>query len=64
MKIILFDGVCNFCNATVNFILKKDKQQIFRCAAPRESPGATLPMALTNNNPAKMILVASPMSYS
>lgn len=30
MKIILFDGVCNFCNATVNFILKHDKENIFR----------------------------------
>ncbi|MDI9312080.1 MAG: DUF393 domain-containing protein [Limnohabitans sp.] len=29
-KIILFDGVCNFCNDWVNYIIKKDKKDIFR----------------------------------
>ena len=25
--IILFDGVCNFCNSAVNFVLKRNKKQ-------------------------------------
>jgi len=25
-KIVLFDGVCNFCNASVRFIVKRDKK--------------------------------------
>lgn len=29
-KIILFDGVCNLCDATVQFIIKKDKKDVFR----------------------------------
>lgn len=29
-KIILFDGVCNFCNDWVNYIIKKDTKDIFR----------------------------------
>lgn len=29
-KIILFDGVCNLCNASVNFIIKHDKKDLFR----------------------------------
>ncbi|WP_159799009.1 thiol-disulfide oxidoreductase DCC family protein [Flavobacterium sp. MK4S-17] len=29
-KIILFDGVCNLCDATVQFIIKKDKNDVFR----------------------------------
>lgn len=29
-KIILFDGVCNLCDATVQFIIKHDKKDIFR----------------------------------
>lgn len=29
-KIILFDGVCNLCDATVQFIIKRDKKDIFR----------------------------------
>ena len=32
-KIILFDGVCNLCNASVNFVIKRDKNDIFRFAA-------------------------------
>ncbi len=27
--IIIFDGVCNFCNGTVNFIIKRDPKGIF-----------------------------------
>ena len=29
-KIILFDGVCNLCNSSVQFIIKNDKNDIFR----------------------------------
>lgn len=32
-KIILFDGVCNFCNFWVNFVIKRDKKDLFRFAA-------------------------------
>src|SRR5829696_9080627 len=35
--IILFDGVCNFCNAGVNFIIRQDKKKRFRFA-PLQSP--------------------------
>ncbi len=28
-NIIIFDGVCNFCNGAVNFILKRDKHKRF-----------------------------------
>jgi len=32
-QIILFDGVCNFCNYWVNFVIKQDKNDLFRFAA-------------------------------
>jgi len=31
-KIILFDGVCNFCNFWVNFVMARDKRDLFRFA--------------------------------
>lgn len=31
-RVILFDGVCNFCNYWVNFIIKRDRQDLFRFA--------------------------------
>jgi predicted DCC family thiol-disulfide oxidoreductase YuxK len=30
--IILFDGVCNFCNSRINFIIRHDKRDYFRFA--------------------------------
>ncbi len=37
--VILFDGVCNFCNAGVNFVIRHDKRDRFRFA-PLQSPVA------------------------
>ena len=30
---ILFDGVCNLCNGTVQFVIKRDRAAIFRFAS-------------------------------
>ena len=38
-KIILFDGVCNYCNDKVNFIIKNDKHDIFRFVALQSETG-------------------------
>jgi predicted DCC family thiol-disulfide oxidoreductase YuxK len=38
-KIILFDGVCNLCEASVQFIIKKDKKDIFRFVAIQSDLG-------------------------
>ena len=40
--VILFDGICNFCNAGVNFIIKQDKKNIFRFAALQSEAGQKL----------------------
>ena len=40
--IILFDGVCNFCNASVNFLIKQDKKSVFRFAAFQSKAGKQL----------------------
>jgi predicted DCC family thiol-disulfide oxidoreductase YuxK len=38
-NIVLFDGVCNFCDASVNFIIDRDKKNIFRFAALQSEKG-------------------------
>ncbi len=43
--IILFDGVCNFCNSWVNFIIKHDKNNRL-CFAPLQSEKAQELLAL------------------
>ena len=35
--IVLFDGVCNVCNSSVNFIIKHDRRRYF-LFAPLQSP--------------------------
>ncbi|HEX9828208.1 MAG TPA: DCC1-like thiol-disulfide oxidoreductase family protein [Flavobacteriaceae bacterium] len=37
--LILFDGVCNLCNASVNYIIKHDKKDVFRFAALQSEIG-------------------------
>ncbi len=29
MRVILFDGVCNFCNASINFVIDRDRRKKF-----------------------------------
>jgi predicted DCC family thiol-disulfide oxidoreductase YuxK len=41
-KIILFDGVCNFCNYLINFILDRDDHNQFRFAAFQSEKGSEL----------------------
>jgi predicted DCC family thiol-disulfide oxidoreductase YuxK len=41
-KIILFDGICNFCNASVQFIIKRDPQAQFRFASLQSEVGKKL----------------------
>ena len=41
-KIILFDGVCNLCNGVVQFIIKRDKKDVFRYAALQSAIGQQL----------------------
>ncbi len=40
--VILFDGVCNFCNSMVNFIIRQDKKKIFRFASLQSAYGQKL----------------------
>lgn len=41
-NIILFDGVCNFCNSSVNKIIKHDKKNRFKFAALQSEIGKKL----------------------
>ncbi len=41
-KIILFDGVCNLCNGFVQFVIKRDKNDVFRYASLQSEIGEQL----------------------
>jgi len=41
-KIILFDGLCNLCNSSVQFLIKKDSKDIFRFVSLQSELGKEL----------------------
>tara|TARA_R110000851_G_scaffold86328_9_gene187493 strand:+ start:1692 stop:2102 length:411 start_codon:yes stop_codon:yes gene_type:complete len=41
-KIILFDGVCNLCNSSVQYVIKRDKSNAYRFAALQSEIGKKL----------------------
>ena len=40
--VILFDGVCNFCNGAVNFVINRDRDGYFKFAALQSPAGEEL----------------------
>jgi predicted DCC family thiol-disulfide oxidoreductase YuxK len=40
--IVLFDGVCNLCNASVRFLIQRDPGRRFRFASIQSAPGRQL----------------------
>lgn len=40
--VILFDGVCNLCNRSVQFVIKRDKKKLFQFAALQGELGQQL----------------------
>ncbi|MCK5442785.1 MAG: DUF393 domain-containing protein, partial [Maribacter sp.] len=41
-KIILFDGVCNLCNRSIQFIIKHDSEDLFRYTPLQSETGKRL----------------------
>ena len=41
-RIILFDGICNLCNGSIIFILKREKDPIFQFASIQSETGKEL----------------------
>ena len=57
--IVLFDGVCNFCNSSVNFFIERDKNKYFKFA-PLQSETAdklALKYGIDRENTDSIILV-------
>ena len=41
-KIILFDGVCNLCNSAIQFVIKRDKKNLYKFAALQSDAATAL----------------------
>ena len=54
--IILFDGVCNLCSSTVSFLIKYDKNNIFKFAASQTNAGENIIRQYTILNEGKSVI--------
>lgn len=62
--VILFDGVCNFCNSSVNFIIEHDKKGYFKFAPLQSEIGKTLVDKFGLNDVDSIILVKDGKAYT
>lgn len=59
-NIILFDGECNFCDSSVNFIIKKDKKAIFRFASVQSDIGKEIMRKHNANRDLDSLILVEP----
>jgi predicted DCC family thiol-disulfide oxidoreductase YuxK len=66
MPIILFDGVCNFCNRTVNIILEHDQDAKFQFATSQSIGGIGVlqKFNLNQTSAASVILIDNDKVYT
>ncbi len=64
--IILFDGICNFCNSAINFVLKKDKTKSIKFAALQSEAGKEIvqQFGLPPNDMRSFLLIEDGKVYS
>ncbi len=64
-KIILFDGVCNLCDSFVQYVIKRDKKDVFRFASQQSDIGQKILkyIGVDPQNPNSMILYDPGVAY-
>ncbi len=64
-KIILFDGVCNLCNAAIQYVIKHDKKDVFRFVSLQSDLGQTIlkHIGIDTNNIDSIVLYEPGIAY-
>lgn len=62
--VVFFDGVCNLCNASVQFILKRDRAQVFRFAPLQGETFLSLQHPAKNSAPDSIVLLENGKLYT
>jgi len=64
-KIILFDGVCNLCNSSINYVIDHDKMDVFRFVSLQSELGKTIQdyLGIENTNLDTIILYIPDEAY-
>lgn len=65
MAVVLFDGVCNLCSASVQFIIRRDPGSFFKFASLQSEPGEQLKKEYgIDHNVQSMVLIEDGHSYT
>ena len=63
--VVYFDGVCNFCDASINFIIRHDRQKKFRFATLQSEQGVEMKVKFgIGDDVDSIILVEDGQAYS
>lgn len=64
-KIILFDGICNLCNTSVQFVIKRDKKDLFRFVPLQSELGQKIisHIGIANKNVDSIVLYEPGKAY-
>jgi predicted DCC family thiol-disulfide oxidoreductase YuxK len=65
-SVALFDGECNLCNASVNFIIARDEQKRFRFASLQSAAGSRLlgRYGLSGQRPDAVVLIEGNRAFT
>ena len=58
--VLLFDGLCNLCNASVDFVITRDKRKVFKYASLQSAEGMALRAGDIQLDPQKFKLLTDP----
>jgi predicted DCC family thiol-disulfide oxidoreductase YuxK len=62
-NIVFFDGMCNFCSSSVNFIIKRDKHSYFHFALLQSTSAELIPHIPSADLPDSIILLEKGKYY-
>ncbi|GAA0453306.1 thiol-disulfide oxidoreductase DCC family protein [Alkalibacillus silvisoli] len=62
--VILFDGVCNLCNGVVQFLIKRDSNDVFRFAALQSQLGERITNNIKQSNLDSIIVITNDKVYT
>ena len=65
-NLVLFDGVCKFCNASINFIIRHDANTVFYFATVQSKTGrdALTHFGIDPDNPTTFLLIKNAHVYT
>ena len=64
-ELIIFDGVCKFCNASINFIIRNDPNTVFCFATAQSAAGSNIlkQLGIDPNDPTTFVFLSHGVAH-